>query len=107
MPTWAVKAKAPFSGAHEYLVGGNSPLALLPGRAWALVESMNDELLVEVGVYAGEGGLGEDGGWDPRATEGGGERTSAGHGAAVRARWKVRQRVFRGGVEDDFGGARG
>ena len=32
---------------------------------------MNDELLVEVGVYAGEGGLGEDGGWDPRATEGG------------------------------------
>ena len=71
VPTWAVKAKAPFSGAHEYLVGGNSPLALLPGRAWALVESMNDELLVEVGVYAGEGGLGEDGGWDPRATEGG------------------------------------
>ena len=71
VPTWAVKAKAPFSGAHEYLVGGNSPLALLPGRAWALVESMNDELLVEVGVYAGEGGLGEDDGWDPRATEGG------------------------------------
>ena len=70
VPSWAVQAKAPFSSAHEYLVGGNSPLALLPLRAWALVESINDELLVEVGVYAGEGGLGESG-FDAGAKEGG------------------------------------
>jgi hypothetical protein len=58
------------SAAHEYLVGGNSPLALLPLRGWALVESINDEVLIEVGVYVGEGGLGEEG-WDMSAPEGG------------------------------------
>ena len=59
VPSWAVQAKAPFSSAHEYLVGGNSPLALLPLRAWCLVESIGDEVLIEVGVYAGVGGLNE------------------------------------------------
>ena len=61
VPTWAVAAKAPFTSAHEYVVGGNSPLALLPGRLWVLVESVNDELLIECGVYCGDGGLGESG----------------------------------------------
>ena len=55
VPSWAVEAKGPFSSAYEYLVGGNSPLVLLPMRGWCLVESVNDELLVEVGVYAGAG----------------------------------------------------
>ena len=55
VPSWAVDAKGPFSSAYEYLVGGNSPLVLLPMRGWCLVESVNDELLVEVGVYAGAG----------------------------------------------------
>lgn len=59
VPTWAVAAKAPWTSAREYLIGGNSPLVLLPNRVWVLVESINGELLVEVGVYAGEGGLGE------------------------------------------------
>jgi hypothetical protein len=58
VPTWAVKAKAPFTSAHEYLVGGQSPLVLLPRRTWVLVESVGDELLVEAGAYAGEKGLG-------------------------------------------------
>lgn len=70
VPTWAVQAKASFSSAYEYVVGGNSPLVLLPMRAWCLVESLNDEVLVEAGIFAGEGGLGE-GGWDMRAAEGG------------------------------------
>ena len=35
------------SSAHEYVVGGRSPLTLLPMRAWCLVESINGELLVE------------------------------------------------------------
>lgn len=72
VPTWAVRAKGPFSSAYEYLVGGKSPLVLLPMRGWCLVESVGkDELLVEVGVYAGPGGLDED--WhDTTATEGGG-----------------------------------
>ena len=71
VPTWAVRAKGPFSSAYEYLVGGKSPLVLLPMRGWCLVESVGkDELLVEVGVYAGPGGLEED--WhDMAATEGG------------------------------------
>ena len=58
VPTWAVRARAPFTSAHEYLVGGNSPLVLLPKNAWALVESVGDELLVEAGAYAGADGLG-------------------------------------------------
>ena len=72
VPTWAVSAKGPFSSAYEYLVGGKSPLVLLPMRMWCLVESVGrDELLVEVGVYAGPGGLDED--WhDVALTEGGG-----------------------------------
>ena len=72
VPTWAVSAKGPFSSAYEYLVGGKSPLVLLPMRMWCLVESVGrDELLVEVGVYAGPGGLDED--WhDLALTEGGG-----------------------------------
>ena len=37
----------------------------------ARVEAIGDELLVECGIYAGRGGLGEDGGWVPAATEGG------------------------------------
>ena len=55
VPSWAVETKGPFSSAYEYLVGGNAPLVLLPMRGWCLVESVNDELLVEVGVYAGAG----------------------------------------------------
>lgn len=72
VPTWAVRAKGPFSSAYEYLVGGKSPLVLLPMRMWCLVESVGrDELLVECGVYAGPGGLDED--WhDVTLTEGGG-----------------------------------
>ena len=58
VPTWAVRARAPFTSAHEYLVGGNSPLVLLPRNTWVLVESVGDELLVEAGAYAGVGGLG-------------------------------------------------
>ena len=71
VPTWAVAVKAPFTSAHEYVLGPNSPLTLLPMRAWVLVEAIGDELLVECGIYAGRGGLGEDGGWVPAATEGG------------------------------------
>ena len=58
VPTWAARAKAQLTSAHEYLVGGQSPLVLLPRRTWVLVESVGDELLVEAGAYAGEKGLG-------------------------------------------------
>ena len=58
VPTWAVRAKAPFTSAHEYVVGGASPLVLLPRKTWVLVESVGDEVLVEAGAFAGEHGLG-------------------------------------------------
>ena len=58
VPTWAVRAKAPFTSAHEYVVGGASPLVLLPRKTWVLVESVGDEVLVEAGAFAGADGLG-------------------------------------------------
>jgi len=58
VPTWAVRAKAPFTSAHEYVVGGASPLVFLPRKTWVLVESVGDEVLVEAGAFAGEHGLG-------------------------------------------------
>ena len=119
VPSWAVEAKGPFSSAYEYLVGGNSPLVLLPMRGWCLVESVNDELLVEVGVYAGAGKFnfnasvwairltacfvhrGTRRGWVRLGCERRGrERATARGGEAVRARGAVRERVLRGGVEE-------
>ena len=40
------------------MVGGASPLVLLPRKTWVLVESVGDEVLVEAGAFAGEHGLG-------------------------------------------------
>ena len=96
VPTWAVRAKAPFSSAHEYVVGGRSPLTLLPMRAWCLVESINGELLVEVGAYCGEGGSARTGGGTQtrrrggRASRGASRRggTSEGGGSRARSSWR-------------------
>ena len=42
----------------QYVVGGASPLVLLPRKTWVLVESVGDEVLVEAGAFAGADGLG-------------------------------------------------
>ena len=35
----------------EYVVGGNSPLVFLPNNIWVLIESVDDQLVVECGRY--------------------------------------------------------
>ena len=99
VPTWAVRAKAPFTSAHEYLVGGQSPLVLLPRRTWVLVESVGDELLVEAGAYAGDGGLGFSDflGENDRDDDGGGGGVNSGAGLKNTPRRAVARRYERGG----------
>ena len=55
VPWWAVKSPSSWAQGGEYIVGGNSPLIFLPGNIWVLVESVDDQLVLECGRY--DGGL--------------------------------------------------
>ena len=51
VPWWAVKSPSSWSMAGEYIIGGNSPLVFLPNNMWVLVESVDNQLVVECGRY--------------------------------------------------------
>jgi len=51
VPWWAVKSPSSWSMGGEYIVGGNSPLLFLPNNMWVLVESVDDQLVIECGRY--------------------------------------------------------
>ena len=51
VPWWAVKSPSSWSMGGEYVVGGNSPLVFLPNNIWVLIESVDDQLVVECGRY--------------------------------------------------------
>ena len=51
VPWWAVKSPTSWSMAGEYVLGGNSPLVFLPNNMWVLVESVDNQLVVECGRY--------------------------------------------------------
>ena len=51
VPWWAVKSPSSWSMGGEYVVGGNSPLLFLPNNIWVLIESVDDQLVVECGRY--------------------------------------------------------
>jgi len=53
VPWWAVKSNSSWASAPEYVVGGNSPLILLPKRSWILIESRSDDdFIIEIGLYS-------------------------------------------------------
>ena len=52
VPWWAVRSPTSWAAGSEYVVGGASPLLLLPMRMWALVESDGDGLVIEAGQFA-------------------------------------------------------
>ena len=51
VPWWAVKSPASWAQGGEYILGGNSPLVFLPFYTWVLVESIDDQLVLECGRY--------------------------------------------------------
>jgi len=51
VPWWAVKSPSSWAMGGEYVIGGNSPLVFLPNHIWVLVESVDDQLVVECGRY--------------------------------------------------------
>jgi hypothetical protein len=51
VPWWAVKSPSSWAMGGEYVLGGNSPLVFLPNHIWVLVESVDDQLVVECGRY--------------------------------------------------------
>jgi len=51
VPWWAVKSRSSWAQSGEYVLGGNSPLVFLPHHAWVLLESIDDQVVIECGRY--------------------------------------------------------